>query len=338
MRSILWLIGLLLGIVAIALVILAISASLSLDREFGYSGETDALPEFPSVSTSNLTRISAGEFTFRARLAGFDNTGPSLILLHGFPETSAMWTPLMAAAASQGYRVLAFDQRGYSPAARPAEPSAYAMSELIDDVIRVADAVGFQRFHLVGHDWGSAVGWGTLMAHSERVISWSSLSIPHPSAFVDAFQHDPEQRKRSRYFLLFQQSWLPEQLFAFNDHMLLREVFYAGMSESQSEEYLSAFSEPGAMTAALNWYRALDLPGQAFAGEPDIHRPVLFLWGSSDPSVSPYTIEAQKKYLKGPFREVKLDAGHWLMEERTEAVVSAVLKQIREAEKVAQVR
>ena len=98
-------------------------------------------------------------------------TGDPVILLHGFPETSAMWTPLIEAAASDGFRVVAFDQRGYSPGARPDDVAAYAVPALVDDVLAVADALGFQRFHLVGHDWGCVVGWSVASLHPDRVTS-----------------------------------------------------------------------------------------------------------------------------------------------------------------------
>jgi len=327
-KSLGWVFGLLLGLLLLAAVILATSAGLSMDRSFQYSRNAGLLPVYPETDSHELTRVRLGEASYRARAGGLENQGPALILLHGFPETSAMWTPLMAAAVSQGYRVVAFDQRGYSPGARPDHIVDYTISNLVQDVLDVADAVGFETFHLVGHDWGSAVGWGVVMAHPDRVLSWSSLSIPHPAAFGEALQNDPEQKKRSAYMLLFQQPWLPEQLFAFNDQMLLREVFYNSMPEWQRREYLSLFSEPGAMTAALNWYRGLNLAEQRLPGQPEIEQPVLFIWGNADPAVSSYSIQAQRKYLLGPYKEIELDAGHWLMEEKTSAVVTAVLKQL----------
>ncbi len=331
-RFLLWLLGLPAALLAAATLALAVSAGLAMDRDFQHTRATAALPEFPATSHEGLTRVPAGNFTFRARVAGMSNAGPGLILLHGFPETSAMWAPLMDAAAERGYRVLAFDQRGYSPGARPAGAPAYTGPELAGDVARMVDAVGFQRFHLVGHDWGSAVGWGVTMALPERVLSWSGLSIPHPAAFGEALQNDPEQRRRSSYFLLFQQPWLPERLFAFNGHRLLRDVFYEEMTAAQRQEYLRVFSEPGAMTAALNWYRALDTSAGEGVADPTIRRPVLFIWGNRDVAVSRYSVEAQARYLAGTYREVELDAGHWLMEEQPEVVVEAVLQHLAAAD------
>ena len=327
-RVLLWVFGLMLLAVMLAGAALGIGGWLSLDEEFSYSRSVDRLPLFPEVDPLNLTAIEAGGFTFRARVSGFGNEGPAVILLHGFPETSAMWLPLIDAAASRGYRVLAFDQRGYSPGARPADVSDYAVPRLVQDVLRVADAAGIRAFHLVGHDWGSIVGWSVVMSNPERVLSWTGLSVPHPAAFGEAVQNDPEQQKKSSYFLLFQQPWLPEKLFAFNNQMLLRDVFYETMPRDQRQEYLAMLAEPGAMTAALNWYRALETEEGQSPESPVIDRPALFIWGNEDPAVSAYAVQAQRKYIRGPFKELELNAGHWLMEEQAAVVVPAVLEHL----------
>ena len=116
-----------------------------------HSEATVALPRFTPSTTDGLVRIPTHGLEFRARIAGFANTaGEGVILLHGYPETSIMWEPLIAKLAGDGYRVVAFDQRGYSPGARPGSAAAYVMEELVKDVIGVVDEVGFRRFHLIG--------------------------------------------------------------------------------------------------------------------------------------------------------------------------------------------
>jgi pimeloyl-ACP methyl ester carboxylesterase len=261
---------------------------------------------------------------FRARIAG--SHGDGVILLHGFPVTSAMYEPLLAAAAEGGYRVVAFDQRGYSPGARPAGSEHYAVGDLVGDVLAVADAVGFERFHLVGHDWGSAVGWSLVLAEPERVLSWTALSIPHPEAFRAALNSDPDQQRRSRYFRLFATPWLPEVLFTFNGLALLKSAVYAPMLGSQRDEYLRVFSEPGALTAALDWYRALSRSSEQNSAAPAaVATPTLFVWGNQDPAVGRVAVAAQRGYMRGPFREIELDAGHWLLEENGPRVIDAVI-------------
>lgn len=129
----------------------------SLDRDFTHTQLTNALDAFqPHRSTGAmpvLSRIESGPFTFRARTAGFGGTRGNVILLHGFPESSAMYEPMIPVLAGAGYQVVAFDQRGYSPGARPAQPAQYTIDKLVEDVFAVADTVGFDDFHLVGHDW-----------------------------------------------------------------------------------------------------------------------------------------------------------------------------------------
>ena len=298
----------------------------SLDRERRHTAATEALLLLAPGTSEGLVRIDARGMTFRARVAGLDGDGPAVVMLHGFPETSAMWEPLSRAADDEGFRVLAFDQRGYSPGARPEGVAAYSIDQLIRDVLQVADAVGFERFHLVGHDWGSAVGWGVVVASPERVVTWTGLSIPHPMAFRAVLESDPEQQQRSSYFRLFTTPWLPELMFTFNDLATLREGVYAPATSEQREEYLRVFAEPGALTSALNWYRAMPLaPTQAPSQDPVVTRPSLFIWGNRDRAVARASVEAQRAYIKGPFQEIELDAGHWIMEEATDRVVQSIL-------------
>jgi pimeloyl-ACP methyl ester carboxylesterase len=244
-------------------------------------------------------------------------------MLHGFPETSAMWTPLIELLADQGYRVIAFDQRGYSPGARPRGAESYAIPHLVDDVFAVAQAAGMAQFHLIGHDWGAAVGWAAVMGRPDSLYSWTSLSIPHIAAFSAALANDADQRKRSSYMLLFRTPLLPEALFTFNNLDLMKKAMYGEMSDAQRAEYVATFSEPGALTAALNWYRAP--AGFDVAPAPKVRIPVLFIWGNRDPAVGRAAVEGQKQFIEGPLEFHEINAGHWLMEEATDQVDSTIL-------------
>ncbi len=321
-----WLALGLLGVFAVAVVVLVAGALLSLDWKRGHARAAAALRPLtdPGAQPDGLTSIRVGSLTFRARVANLAGGGEPMILLHGFPQTSASWQPLMSAAAALDYRVVAFDQRGYSPGARPNGVDAYTIDRMVGDVIGVADALGFDRFHLVGHDWGAAVGWSVAMAHPQRLYSWSALSIAHPFAFGEAVRSDPDQRKRSRYFLLFRTPWLPELLLGFNNRQLMRRSMYRWMPEHQASEYLAVFAEPGALTAALNWYRAMGR-GSLGLQDPNVTTPVLFIWGNRDPAAGRKAVDLQEQYLDGPYEKLELDAGHWLIERRTETVVEAIL-------------
>lgn len=300
---------------------------LSLDWSRSHATATAALPELAPGQPDGLVRIPARGMEFRARVAGLGQSGPGVILLHGFPETSAMWGPLIESTAAAGYRVVAFDQRGYSPGARPQGVAPYLVPELIGDVLAVSDAVGFERFHLVGHDWGCVVGWGVAIQEPERLHSWTGLSIPHPGTLLADLGREPPA-----YLKLFTAPWIPEILLTFNGMARLREG-YADASEAQRDEYLAVFSEPGAATAGLNWYRAI------FAGldrGAEVAGPVpvstVFLWGTREGWVNPDALSRQRELVAGPYRELELDAGHFLMREQPAATMAAVLRHLRETD------
>ena len=310
--------------------ILIVGAQMSLDRDFTHTRSVEALGPFSPAVAEGLVTIAANGMEFRARVAGFDGDGdkPVGILLHGFPVTSAMWNALIDPLAQLGLRVVAFDQRGYSPGARPEGVEAYTTDKLIDDVLAVADAVGAPQFHLIGHDWGAGVGWGVVLNAPERVASWTGLSIAHPAAFSQALQDDPDQQARSGYFALFQTPWVPETLFTFNQLAVLKGL-YQIMPADAVEEYVQVFSEPGGLTAALNWYRAMGV-SLVDTGDlsNDVETPTLFIWGNQDGAVGRVAIDAMAQFMKGPYRNVELDAGHWLIAEKRAQVVEEVVSHL----------
>ena len=333
MRLLRALIILLIAIAVILIAVLAGGSLFSLDWNHRHRAQTAVLPLLDANTHNGIVRIGANGLEFRARVAGLDNTGPGVVLLHGFPETSLMWNPLIELLADQGYRVVAFDQRGYSPGARPDGAAAYTLPQLVDDVFAVAQAAGMQQFHLVGHDWGAAVGWAAVMSRPESISSWTSLSIPHIAAFGDALANNDDQRQRSRYMAFFRMPLLPEAMFTFNHLKMMNEVMYREMSDAQRVEYAAVFSEPGALTAALNWYRAPD--GFNVAVAPKVRLPILFIWGNRDPAVSRYAVESQRNFIEGPFDYNELNAGHWLMEEATDKVDSTILSFLRDVDQKA---
>ncbi len=324
-----------LGVCAGALGVLWVGAVASRDHDRGHEATTRALPALtPALAIGpepKLVTIEAGGFTFRARAAGFTGARGNVVLLHGFPETSIMYEDTLRALAVEDYRVLAFDQRGYSPGARPEGKDAYQAQALMQDVLDVADAVGFERFHLVGHDWGAAIGWQLVMAdQGERVRSWTALSIPHITAYGEALATDTDQQERSAYVGFFRLPWLPETLFSFNGLTLMEDSLYAEHPPAEKAEYLKVFAEPGALTAALNWYRAVALD-TAPSVDPIVTLPVLFVWGADDPVVGAATLERQRAYLKGPYRELELPTGHWLLQTEGEVVNAAIARHLAEA-------
>ena len=326
LRILLFLLATLVGLVVVLLLAGFISWQLALDRDFQHTGDTASLPLFPE-RRQGLVRVGARDMEFRARIEGLDQGSPVIMMLHGFPETSIMWQPLLASAMDAGMAAVAFDQRGYSPGARPESVKDYMIPALVADVFEVAEELGVHEFHIVGHDWGAAVAWSTAMLRDPRVLSVTALSIPHSAAFFEAIRNDPEQQRRSSYMAVFRTPVLAEYMFGTMDMGLLKSMHAVNRGEPL-EEYLRVFSEPGAMTAALNWYRASVLGSQddeAAEMSPMIHIPALFIGGRQDGAVAMSGIQAQAKYMVGPFESHMRDVGHWLMGEDTDFVVETIV-------------
>jgi len=302
-----------------------LGSQLTLDRSRAHARGTEAVPVYDggALREPTLVRIAARGMHFRARVAGLGADGPALVLLHGFPETSIMWEPLIERAVAAGFQVVAFDQRGYSPGARPEGIEAYRVPVLVDDILAVADAVGFDTFHLVGHDWGSIVGWAAAGAHPDRVLSWASLSIPHPAAIPEP-DVEPDT---PTYVKVFRVPGLAEALLGFAGRFPMHRVIWGTMSQAHHDEYEAMYSEPGALTATLNWYRAID-PGSLPGGEmPRVRQSVLYVYGKDD--IGAFVNERVQarlpQYVEGPLERIALDAGHWLIQDEEKIVVAAVM-------------
>lgn len=275
--------------------------------------------------------IQAGGMTFRTREAGIPG-GEPVLLLHGFPETSHMWVDLLPLLAEAGCHCFAPDQRGYSPGARPEGSENYQTHLLAADVIAIADAVGFtSRFHLIGHDWGAGVGWRTVLPYPDRIQSWTSLSIPHPTSYGRAYRDDPDQQQRSQYITYFQEPGVAEAAMSANDYERLKAI-WSKSSPEEREEYIAVFTQPGALTAALNWYRGSFGSNQNVDedGDTDVHVPTLTIWGSQDQAVGRSTTETAANYMKDYYRFLEMDAGHWLIQEKFAEVSQEILAHLKQ--------
>jgi pimeloyl-ACP methyl ester carboxylesterase len=262
--------------------------------------------------------IEANGFAFSTKISGNDKDIP-VILLHGFPESSIMWERLMSDLNKIGYYTIAPDQRGYSFAARPKEINEYQISHLAKDVIMIADSLGIDKFHLIGHDWGSAVGWQIAAEYQERLLSYTALSVPHLTAFSRAYREDSLQFEASGYMRWFQTKKIPEYMLAKNKYELLKNIW----SEHQDEEitsYINLFSQKNALTGAINWYRANYTSISEGIDIGLISVPVLFIWGKNDTALLRSGAEWTEDYVTGYYRFVELNASHWLIQESYEKV------------------
>ena len=271
------------------------------------------------------TQLSVGEYTYDVRRAG--DGDDLVILLHGFPETSHMWLPLLEQLAANGYTAIAPDLKGYSPGARPEGAEHYAHATMAADILAMADALGQERFHLVGHDHGAGLGWFMAGRHADRLTSWSALSVPHIDAFAQAIAGNAEQRERSQYMTFFRQVGTAEAALSANDFAALRNIWSASAPE-QVEEYVRVLKQPGALTGALNWYRG----GLTVDRQPvgRISVPTLLIWGNQDQAIGRPGVTATPPLMDGPYRLVELDVGHWLIQEAEADVLRETLAHLKE--------
>ncbi len=188
--------------------------------------------------------------------------GALTVLLHGFPEFWWGWRRQIKPLAQAGLRVIVPDQRGYGSSGKPEGAAAYGLDRLAADVIGLADAHGRERVRLVGHDWGGLVAWWTATRHPDRVERLVAINAPHPSVAGAYMRRHPSQMVKSSYIGLFQVPRLPEALLRAGGYRrlrrALRETSRPGtFPDADIDRYAQAWAEPGALTAMLNWYRAL---------------------------------------------------------------------------------
>lgn len=268
---------------------------------------------------------TASGLTFTARVAGPEGGRP-VLLLHGFPQTSRCWAAQLEALGAAGHRAVAIDQRGYSPGARPDDVAAYKPAALVADVLEVADALGVERLDLVAHDFGGMVAWMVAGHHPDRVRTLTVASTPHPAAFKRSYEGgSTDQNERSGYMRAFragERGDLEAQLLA-DDAAGLRSV-YAGLDPDAVDEYVAVLSRPGALVAAIDWYRSMS--GAASAATPPSPVPTLYVWSDQDPALGRDAAEATAELVTGPYRfEVLEGVGHWIPELAADRLTALVL-------------
>ena len=243
-----------------------------------------------SVLGTEALRLRTNGVTLHA-MAGGPEDGPLVILLHGFPEFWYGWRHQIPALAAAGLRVLVPDQRGYNLSDKPKGRAAYHLDLLADDVLGLADALGRGRFAVVGHDWGGIVAWHLAARAGGRVERAAILNAPHPATVRSYMLAHPSQAARSWYVGFFQAPVVPEQLLSASDYAWLRRALDATarpgtFTPADAERYRAAWAQPGALTAMINWYRALPLSmGPLSTGairSERISSPVRVIWGDRD--------------------------------------------------------
>jgi pimeloyl-ACP methyl ester carboxylesterase len=249
-------------------------------------------------------------------------SGPAVLLLHGFPDSSSLWRKQVPALVEAGYRAVTPDLRGFGESARPGETEAYSVPAILSDVTGILDALGIERPRVVCHDWGAAIGWALAMYLPARVDRLVAMSVGHPGGF----QTGMEQREKSWYMLLFQFEEIAEELLRRDDWRFFREF---ARDHPEVPSWIRDLERPGALTSALSWYRANVHPRMMLAEgppPPKVEVPVLGIWSSGDAYLTEAQMVASADWVTGPWRYERIeDASHWLQLDRPDRINALLL-------------
>jgi len=274
--------------------------------------------------------VEANGLRFHCARAG---DGPLMLFLHGFPEYWAMWQPMLEYFGARGWCAVAPDMRGYNRSDKPAAVEDYRPKHLMADVLAIAAHYTQDKFVLVAHDWGGAVAWGVAIAHPQRLSRLVMLNSPHPYLFWRELCGNPAQQKASEYMNFFR---LPkaERVLSENGYARLLQAF-ADIDPEARHALVQAWSQPGALTGGLNYYRASVMyppspqdPGaKKLQLKPEdfvVRVPTLVLWGERDTALLPGCVEG----LDAVVPDLKLvrvpEASHWIARERTDLVIREI--------------
>lgn len=218
-------------------------------------------------------------------------SGIPVVLLHGFPEFWYGWRKQIPALVNAGCRVIVPDQRGYNLSDKPKDKKDYSISTLVDDVLGLIKVLDYEKVNLVGHDWGGGVAWILAMSHPEKLHKLAILNSPHPAVYRRFLQRDPDQIRRSWYWLFFQLPRLAEKILSANN---FREMVRGLLNSSKKntftnediDKYKEAWSQPGALTSMLNWYRAAFQSSPKMPADMRVKVRTLMMWGMKDVALS----------------------------------------------------
>lgn len=268
-------------------------------------------------------RVEANGLSFHVTDSG---EGPAVVLLHGFPDTADLWRDQIAPLVDAGFRCIAPDMRGRGRTGRPDAVADYALRNMVADVSGIMDALGVNRAHVVGHDWGAAVAWLFASAFPDRTDTLTAISVGFPGA---GGPPDLEGLQKGWYRILFQFDGIAEEALRRNDWRLFRELF---RSASRVDEYVTTLSVPDALTAGLNWYRA-NLPPESFTRDPrqlpPVQAPTLGVWSTGDDYLTENRMIASSEHVTGPWRYERVEgASHWIPIDEPDRLNRLILEHI----------
>lgn len=286
--------------------------------------------------TASQHMIRAGGLRFRALVAG-PASGELVLMLHGFPEGAESWSAQLDAVAGAGFLAVAPDMRGYGMTDAPPSVEDYAIDRLVEDAENLIRAFGRSEAHIAGHDWGALVAWFFASRRPLMTKTLTVLSVGHPGAVVDAARNDPDQRKRSRYIVLFLQEGKAEETLAADEMHHVRAMFAMppnpdAVRRAVVDHFARSLARPGRLTAALNYYRANFGQGAAWAAQAhqvEVAAPTTLVWGDQDPALGRVAVDATGALTRGPYELAVLEgAGHWLQHERPTEIARWLIERL----------
>lgn len=252
-------------------------------------------------------------------------SGPLVVLLHGFPEFWYSWRRQIPALAAAGFHVVAPDMRGYNLSDKPEGAHPYALELLAGDIAGLIGHFGESQAYVAGHDWGAAVAYGIAMYHPEVVKRLAILNVPHPERMLRGFR-TLRQLRKSWYMLFFQIPVIPEALLRRNDYAFAKRSLRAdsprSFSDADLERYVEAWSQPGALTGMINYYRAAlrQSPGEAMVRLRPVEAPTLVIWGERDRHLGAELAEPLPRWVPDARIEWLPQATHWVQHEEAQRV------------------
>lgn len=297
--------------------------------------DTEILPGHPPCTIHHrFAKVNGVTLHYVEACAG---SGRLCLLLHGFPEFWYSWRHQIPALAAAGFHVLAPDLRGYNLSDKPPGVSAYRIDALLGDAIGLIENAGAERAAIVGHDWGGVLAWLLAMHYPRRVEKLIILNAPHPAAFRRELR-SWKQLLRSWYIFFFQVPGLPELLlragdFAWIDRLLRRQPMHPqAFGPEDVHRYKQALARPGALTAALNYYRASVRHRTQSATRDDVpvSAPVLLLWGERDAYLSPRLTEGLSAWVPNLHVVRFPDVSHWIQNDAPERVNRLMIDFLRD--------
>ncbi len=267
--------------------------------------------------------------------------GKLIMFVHGFPEFWYEWDNQLV-EFGRDYQAVAPDMRGYNLSSKPAEIEKYHVKEIIEDLRALAEHLGHEKFIMVAHDWGGAIAWSAAMRHPELLEKLIIINSPHPAVFARELLKNPDQQKASQYMLMLRSAEAERVLSENNFARLMDLLVQFGskweLSEEKRLKYIAAWSQPGALTGSLNYYRAsplypptskndeeqiesiLSLPKEMF----EIKVPTLVIWGEADRALLTGNLDGLGEYIEDLTVKKIPDGTHWVSHEQPELVNSLI--------------